>query len=125
MSSVACGLRAPKADVERIALPGRIIAPFGRIDNCGTSPFGRGRGIFRKSRAIRYYNTEHRRSGIAMLTPADVHAGLGPAPLAQRHAVMRAAFLKCPDRFVNGEPKLACVPETVWINKPHENNQAA
>ena len=27
--------------------------------------------------------------------------------------------------FVNHEPKLACVPETVWITKPDENNRAA
>ena len=60
-----------------------------------------------------------------MLTPADVHAGLGPAKLADRHAVMRAAFEKSPNRFVHGEPKLASLPEAVWINKPIENDQAA
>jgi len=72
-----------------------------------------------------HYNTKHRHSGIAMLTPADVHAGLGPAKLADRHAVMRAAFEKSPNRFVHGEPKLASLPEAVWINKPIENDQAA
>ena len=68
-----------------------------------------------------YYNTEHRHSGIAMLTPADVHAGIGAAKLAQRHAVMREAFQNCPDRFVRGEPKLVVLPEAVWINQPTDN----
>ncbi len=72
-----------------------------------------------------YYNTEHRHSGITMLTPADVHTGLGSIKLANRHAVMRAAFEKRPERFVHGEPKLTTVPKAVWINKPIENDQAA
>lgn len=72
-----------------------------------------------------HYNIEHRHSGIAMLTPADVHAGRGPAKLAKRHAVMNAAFRQHPERFVHGAPKLAMLPETVWINAPAENAQAA
>ncbi|MHB8461015.1 MAG: IS3 family transposase [Vulcanimicrobiaceae bacterium] len=72
-----------------------------------------------------HYNTEHRHSGIAMLTPADVHAGRGPEKLARRHAVMSAAFQQNPERFVHGEPKLATLPEAVWINAPMENVQAA
>ena len=60
-----------------------------------------------------HYNTEHRHSGIAMLTPADVHAGLGSARLANRHTIMRGVFEKHPDRFVHGEPKLASIPEAV------------
>jgi putative transposase len=72
-----------------------------------------------------HYNTEHRHSGIAMLTPADVHAGLGAAKLAQRHAVMRDAFQQFPNRFVHGEPRLAVLPEAVWINPPAEYVQAA
>jgi len=72
-----------------------------------------------------YYNTEHRHSGIAMLTPAIVHAGLGTATLAQRHAVMRDAYLRSPERFVHGEPKLVALPEAVWINQPTEIDQAA
>jgi transposase InsO family protein len=72
-----------------------------------------------------YYNTEHRHSGIAMLTPAVVHAGLGTATLAQRHAVMREVYLRSPERFVHGEPKLVVLSEGVWINQPAESDQAA
>jgi putative transposase len=72
-----------------------------------------------------YYNTEHRHSGIAMLTPADVHAGIAAEKLAQRHAIMRAAYVEYPERFVNGEPKLAVLPKEVWINQPSDNVEAA
>ena len=72
-----------------------------------------------------HYNTQHRHSGIAMLTPADVHTGIGPAKLAQRNAVMQAAFQRNLERFVHGEPTLAILPEMVWINPPMENAQAA
>lgn len=72
-----------------------------------------------------HYNTEHRHSGIAMLTPADVHSGTGPAKLALRHAVKLAAFQKFPDRFVQGAPKPDVLPEAVWINRPTESAEAA
>jgi putative transposase len=72
-----------------------------------------------------HYNTEHRHSGIAMLTPADVHAGIGAEKLAQRHAIMRAAYAECPERFVNGEPKIAVLPTDVWINRPSDDIEAA
>jgi putative transposase len=72
-----------------------------------------------------YYNTEHRHSGIAMLTPADVHAGNAEEKLARRHAIMLAAYIEHPERFVNGEPKRAVLPKEVWINKPSDNVEAA
>jgi putative transposase len=72
-----------------------------------------------------HYNSEHRHSGIAMLTPADVHTGLGAANLAQRHAVMRDAFQHFPNRFEHGEPKLAVLPEAVWINQPVKSRSSS
>ena len=77
------------------------------------------------STCMTYYNTEHRHSGIAMLTPADVHTGVGLTKLASRHAVMRAAFQQRPERFVHGEPTLSTIPAHVSINRPIENDQAA
>ena len=64
------------------------------------------------------YNTEHRHSSLAMLTPEDVFTGRGPLILAQRHEVMLAAYAAHPERFVHGPPQLQCLPTEVWINPP-------
>jgi len=71
-----------------------------------------------------WYNHEHRHSGIAMLTPATVHAGEADAVLDARHLVMLAAYAATPERFVNGEPKRVELPTDVWINKPDLENVA-
>ena len=68
-----------------------------------------------------WYNNEHRHSGIAMLTPAVVHAGEADAVLGARHRVMLAAYAATPQRFINGKPKLVELPPDVWINRPDEN----
>jgi putative transposase len=71
-----------------------------------------------------WYNHEHRHSGIAMLTPAMVHAGAGDAVLDARHRVMLDAYAATPERFINGQPKRAELPKDVWINKPDLENAA-
>jgi len=65
-----------------------------------------------------WYNTEHRHSGIAMLTPHDVYYGRAPAILAQRQLTLEAAWADHPERFVRGIPKVTPLPEEVWINPP-------
>lgn len=65
-----------------------------------------------------WYNNEHRHSGIAMLTPAVVHAGKARPVLAARHRVMLDAYAARPERFINGAPKCAELPKDVWINRP-------
>jgi len=65
-----------------------------------------------------WYNNEHRHSGIAMLTPAVVHAGEAAAVLGARHRVMLSAYAATPERFINGEPKCTELPKDVWINRP-------
>ena len=67
---------------------------------------------------FRWYNKEHRHSGISMLTPSDVHDGRAAARLVARHEVMTRVFAKRPDRFVRGAPKPATLPSSVWINRP-------
>lgn len=67
---------------------------------------------------FRWYNDEHRHSGIALLTPSDVHHGRAVTRLEARNRVMATAFAARPDRFVRGAPQLAAVPTEVWINKP-------
>jgi putative transposase len=66
-----------------------------------------------------WYNGEHRHSGIAMLTPAIVHAGRADAVLEARHRIMLAAYAAKPERFVKGEPKRDALPAEVWINRPN------
>ena len=65
-----------------------------------------------------WYNTEHRHGGIAMLTPDDVHHDRAKAVLEQREHALHVAWIKHPERFVQGIPKPSRLPEEVWINPP-------
>jgi putative transposase len=65
-----------------------------------------------------WYNHQHHHSGLGMLTPAMVHLGQVPAVLAQRQAVLDAASLAHPERFVRHPPKPLPLPSEVWINRP-------
>jgi putative transposase len=65
-----------------------------------------------------WYNTEHRHSGIGMLTPEMVHYGRAEEVLSRRHQVMLAAQAAHPERFVQGAPKRVQLPQAVWINPP-------
>lgn len=67
---------------------------------------------------FRWYNTEHRHRGIAMLTPESVHYGTAEEMLAKRNQVLAEAYRAYPERFVKGMPTAGKVPEAVWINKP-------
>jgi len=67
---------------------------------------------------MRWYNEEHYHSGIALLTPGDVHRGTVPAIIAKRQAVLDAAHLVHPERFVAGKPVHPTPPAVVWINPP-------
>jgi len=66
----------------------------------------------------RWYNLEHRHSGIAMLTPANVHFQQHEPILKSRAAVLVRAFEEHPERFVKGTPQVKSVPDHVWINPP-------
>ena len=65
-----------------------------------------------------WYNHDHRHSGIAMLTPADVHFGCAQTILTDRRRVLDAAYDKNPERFPLGKPRPATLPEAVYINPP-------
>ena len=65
-----------------------------------------------------WYNDEHHHSGIAMLTPSEVHYGRGHDVLIARHATMMHAFVANPRRFNGHVPKLQELPREVWINRP-------
>ena len=65
-----------------------------------------------------WYNREHRHSGIAMMTPSDVHAGRVEEVVAQRADVLGAAHRNHPERFVRGAPARPRRPQPAWINQP-------
>jgi putative transposase len=68
-----------------------------------------------------WYNQEHHHSGIAMLTPQQVHDGLTHQILAQRAAVLEKAFQLNPARFKCKCPSPKMLPDAVWINPPDSN----
>lgn len=70
-----------------------------------------------------WYNNDHRHSGIAYLTPSDVHHGRAGQVIAQRQTVMDAAFANHPERFVRGAPVVAAPPKAVWINPPEDRTK--
>ncbi len=72
-----------------------------------------------------WYNQEHRHTGIALLTPAQVHYGQAQAVLAKRQETLDAAFEKMPERFGYRRPQVQRLPETVWINRPALQVEAA
>ena len=69
-------------------------------------------------RFVSWYNCELYHSGIGYLHPADVHAGRADEIVAERQAVLDAAYKANPQRFRNGPPKAARPPAEAWINQP-------
>lgn len=72
-----------------------------------------------------WYNTEHRHSGIAMLTPESVHYGKAEEVIAKRQSVLEAAYAANPERFVRHAPRHPPLPEAVWINPPETGRAEA
>jgi putative transposase len=69
-------------------------------------------------RFFHWYNHDHRHSGIAFLTPADLHRGRAEAVLAVRAQTLAAAFAANPARFKGRHPQPQRPPTAVWINPP-------
>ncbi len=72
-------------------------------------------------RFFRWYNTDHRHSGIGFHTPADVHYGRAELVRAQRGLVLDAAYAAHPERFVRKPPAPPALPTVAWINKPDDD----
>jgi transposase InsO family protein len=62
-----------------------------------------------------WYNKEHHHSGIALMTPEQVHYGYADQIANQRSEVLRAAFLKHPERF-KGKMLMHITPNSVITN---------
>ena len=71
-----------------------------------------------------WYNREHHHTGLALLTPADVHFCRVDDVQQKRQAVLHAAYEKTPERFVKGVPHPTQLPEAVWINPPTSRTTA-
>jgi putative transposase len=69
-----------------------------------------------------WYNTEHKHSGIGLLTPEQVHYGMAQDILDQRAKVLTAAFNQHPNRFKGKMPKPLPMPEAAWINQPPQKD---
>jgi putative transposase len=67
---------------------------------------------------FKYYNREHRHSGIGLMTPAAVHYGRSEKIREARQETLLAAYRKHPERFVNGTPHAPTLPREAWINPP-------
>jgi putative transposase len=67
---------------------------------------------------FRWYNHDHRHSGIGLMTPAIVHHGHATKTHAARRDVLNAAYAATPERFIRRPPRPPALPTAAWINKP-------
>jgi putative transposase len=65
-----------------------------------------------------WYNKEHHHSGIALMTPGQVHYGQSKKVFKFRSQVLSEAFQENPIRFKGKMPKPYKLPEAAWINRP-------
>lgn len=65
-----------------------------------------------------WYNTSHKHSGIAMLTPENVHYDNIEEIVSKRQIVMNEVYKKHSQRFVKGITIIKKPDAQVWINKP-------
>ena len=72
---------------------------------------------------VPWYNGEHHHSGLAYLTPAQVHTGRSEEILRARELTLMGAWEAHPERFVNGPPRVQRPPSEVWINPPKDDRK--
>ena len=65
-----------------------------------------------------WYNTMHRHSGIAYMTPYNVHHGQAQQLRSVRQAALDDAFRAAPNRFKGRRPEPPALPTAAWINPP-------
>jgi len=69
----------------------------------------------------RWYNTEHKHSGLKFTTPVQRHTGEGAAILEHRQQVYQLARARHPNRW-SGEIRNWELPEKVWLNPEKEQS---
>jgi putative transposase len=70
---------------------------------------------------FQWYNTVHRHSGIALMTPEAVHYGTAVELTERRAVTLDAAFAANPIRFKGLAPKPPELPTAAWINPPKKD----
>jgi len=70
----------------------------------------------------RWYNTEHKHSGLKFTTPVQRHTGEATAILEHRQQVYREARARHPNRW-SGEIRNWVLPEKVWLNPEKEQSE--
>jgi putative transposase len=71
---------------------------------------------------FRWYNAEHRHSGIGLLPPEVVHYGQAQDAYDARSQVLATAYAAHPERFVRAAPRPPQLPTAAWINPPQPTN---
>jgi putative transposase len=71
---------------------------------------------------FQWYNTVHRHSGIAFMTPEAVHYGRAAALNRQRAVTLDTAFAANPNRFKHVTPSPPALPTAAWINPPKKES---
>lgn len=71
---------------------------------------------------VRWYNDEHRHSGLKYVTPAQRHRGEAPALLRQREALYEAARKRNPQRWSGSIRDWSLAP-VVWLNPERQQNE--
>jgi putative transposase len=67
---------------------------------------------------FRWYNAEHRHSGIGLLPPEVVHFGQAQDAYDARSQALASAYAAHPERFVRRVPRPPQLPTAAWINPP-------
>jgi putative transposase len=75
-------------------------------------------------RFFRWYNYQHRHSGLGFHTPAAVHFNHAEGIQVERARVLQAAYAAHPERFVRQAPVPPPLPQPAWINRPVEVSPA-
>jgi putative transposase len=70
-----------------------------------------------------WYNEEHRHTGLALHTPADVHYGTATITREKRAGVLDAAYAAHPERFVHKPPQPPKLHIETWINRPTDSEE--
>jgi hypothetical protein len=68
-----------------------------------------------------WYNTAHRHTGIALMTPHTVHHGQAAVVTEERLVTLNAAFAATPNRFKHVAPTPPELPSAAWINPPKQS----
>jgi len=74
---------------------------------------------------FRWYNDDHRHTGLGLHTPADVHYGTAPIIREKRAGVLDTAYTTHPERFVRKPPEPPKLHTETWINRPNNTEKDA